>query len=51
MRLSGDEESAYLTMQRYELHASQGPKDWTNMVRHPYRTASAYAFIKACHIR
>lgn len=51
MPLAGDQETIWLTAQRYELPASQRPKDWTTMVRHPYRTASAYAFIKACRIR
>ncbi len=51
MRLSDDWESVQLTAQRYELSSSRRPKHWTDVVRHPYRTTSAYAFIEACHMR
>ena len=39
-----------LTAQRHQLPASQRPKGWKDVGRHPYRTNSAFAFILACDI-
>ncbi len=39
-----------LTAQRYQLSLSQRPAGWKDIGRHPYRTGSAFAFIRACNI-
>jgi hypothetical protein len=45
-----DDDKVGLTAQRYQLAASQRPVDWKDVGRHPYRTGSAFAFIRACDI-
>jgi hypothetical protein len=39
-----------LTAQRYQLSARARPTGWKKVARHPYRTESAFAFIRACNI-
>lgn len=49
-RLTDGGDRVRLTAQRYQLDASQRPASWKDVGRHPYRTASAFAFIQACDI-
>jgi hypothetical protein len=48
--LTRSDEMVRLTAQRYELVPSQRPATWKEVDRHPYRTGSAFAFIRACNI-
>jgi hypothetical protein len=51
VRLAGtDDDTVGLTAQRYQLPLSQRPEGWADVGRHPYRTSSALAFIRACNI-
>jgi hypothetical protein len=50
VRTAGGADRIRLTAQRYQLSASQRPAGWNEVARHPYRTGSAFAFIRACNI-
>ncbi len=45
-----DGDRVRLTAQRHQLVPSQRPAGWKDVVRHTYRTGSAFAFIGACDI-
>ena len=49
-RLADGDDRVRLTAQRYQLSATQRPAGWKDVGRHPYRTGSAFAFIRACNI-
>jgi hypothetical protein len=50
VRLADADDRVRLTAQRFQLAPSQRPASWKDVGRHPYRTASAFAFIQACGI-
>lgn len=50
-RMSEGGEKVHLTAQRYQLAESKRPAHWKAVVRHPYRTESAHAFIRACKLK
>jgi hypothetical protein len=50
VRTADGNDRVRLTAQRYQLSAAQRPARWKDVVRHPYRTGSAFAFIRACNI-
>jgi hypothetical protein len=50
-RLNSDGSGVQLTAQRYQLAQSERPADWKEVVRHPYRTKSAFAFIHSCKMK
>jgi hypothetical protein len=49
-RLTDTGDHVRLTAQRYQLSQSQRPATWKDVDRHPYRTGSAFAFIRACNM-
>jgi hypothetical protein len=49
-RLADGGDRVRLTAQRHQLPASQRPEGWKDVGRHPYRTGSAFSFIRACDI-
>lgn len=49
-RLDGND-SIRLTAQRHQLTKSHRPEHWKDVSRHPYRTHSAYSFIRASNIK
>jgi hypothetical protein len=49
-RLNDAGDRIRLTAQRHLLPESQRPAGWKDAGRHPYRTNSAFAFIRACDI-
>ena len=50
-RLAEGGDRVRLTAQRHQLPVSQRPSTWKDASRHPYRTNSAFAFIRACNIK
>ncbi len=50
-RLADGGDRVRLTAQRHQLPVSQRPATWKDAGRHPYRTNSAFAFIRACDIK
>jgi hypothetical protein len=51
VRFEGRTHGARLTAQRFGLEATNRPETWSDIIRHPYRTASALNFVRLCRIR